>query len=99
MEGELQMKVKKGDYLIVETSINNDTEIKDADVLPTPFASVSKALADVINGALETVDHSSLTLVDGKDKTWGSNYFIVQVVKIVRPVPVAKIEMEIMEVK
>lgn len=93
------MKVKKGDYLIVETSSNNDTEIKDADVITTPFDTLASAIMDVKKGALDTVDSSSLDLTDGKDKTWGRNYFIVQVVKIVRPVPVAKIEMEIMEVK
>ena len=93
------MKVRKGDYLLIETSTNNDTEIKDADVLPTPFTSVTAAIADVRKGAKETVEGSTLDLTGGKDKKWGSNYFIVQVVKIVRPVPVARIDMEIMEVK
>lgn len=93
------MKVRKGDYLLIETSTNNDTEIKDADVLPTPFPTVAAALADVKQGALETTEESDFTFTGGKDKTWGSNYFIVQVVRIVRPVPVAEIDMEIMEVK
>ena len=93
------MKIKKGDYLVIETTCNSEPKIEGEEVLKTPFQSVIGAQAQIRKNASDCVDSSSLELEGGKDKNWGSNFFIVQVVKIVRPVPVAKIEMSIMEVK
>lgn len=94
------MKINKGDFLAIESCGTNDKPLSDCEVLKLSFDSVEGLQGHIKGHSMRVIEaDKGAEFKQGRDTTWGSSYIIVQVVKIVRPVPVATIKMELMEVK
>lgn len=96
-------KVFTGCVLVIETEQNETlkcTDLSDASIVKKVFGTMKEAEQYIKNDALDAIKKDTFGEYQaGRDEKWGSNHFIVRVEAIVRPVPIMKPSVELMEVR
>ncbi len=93
-------EVKKGCFIVIETDNNNKPIKAVGEICKQTFQTLLQAQQWVENDALDTINRDTGTeFKRGLDETWGSDHIICQVVKIVRPITMVSLNVQVLEVK